>query len=111
MTALQWLNVGLAMLGSLAAFGALNKMRAGATRPCVIGAVLLIAVGLAGQGLGEFLGQWAAIADTATFGGILALLVASQRIHTWFLERWANPIASLIALVAGAVFLYGLLTS
>lgn len=105
----QWLNLVLALLGSLAAFGVLNKMRAGETRPCMIAAVLLIAIGLAGQWLGIGYDRWLPYVDTALYGGVLALLIASQRVHTWFLERWANPVASIIASIAAAVLLAGLL--
>ena len=107
---MNWLNLVLALLGSLAAFGALNKMKWGTTKPCIIGATLLIALGLAGQWLSLVKEEWLPYVDTALYGGILALLVASQRVHTWFLERFANPIASSIALVAAAVFVGGLLS-
>lgn len=107
---MKWLNLVLAMLGSLAAFGALNKMHVSSTRPCIIGAFLLIALGLAGQWLSLVHEQWLLYVDAALYGGILALTVASQRHHTWFLERWANPIASAIVLAVGVVFLGGLLT-
>jgi hypothetical protein len=107
---MKWLNLILAALGSLAAFGALNKMHFNTTRPCIIGATLLIALGLAGQWLSLLHEEWLQYVDTALYGGILALLVASQRVHTWFLEKWANPISSAIAVAAGLVFLGGLLT-
>ena len=107
---MNWLNLVLALLGSLAAFGALNKMKWGTTKPCIIGATLLIALGLAGQWLSLVKEEWLPYVDTALYGGILALLVASQRVHTWFLERFANPIASSIAIVAAAVFVGGLLS-
>lgn len=107
---MKWLNLLLALLGSLAAFGALNKMHVSSTRPCVIGAFLLIALGLAGQWLSLVHQEWLLYVDAALYGGILALTVSSQRHHTWFLERWANPIASAIVLAVGLVFLGGLLT-
>lgn len=107
---MKWLTLGVAMLGSLAAFGSLEKMKFGATRPCIIGATLLIMLGLAGQWLSLVRAEWLPYVDTALYGGILALLIASQRHHTWFLERWSNPIASAIVLVVGVVFVGGLLT-
>jgi hypothetical protein len=107
---MKWLNLTLALLGSLAAFGSLNKMVWGATRPCIIGATLLIALGLAGQWLSLIHEEWLQYVDTALYGGILALLIASQRNQTWFLERWANPAASAVALWAGIIFMLGLLT-
>jgi hypothetical protein len=107
---MKWLNLTLALLGSLAAFGSLNKMVWGATRPCIIGATLLIALGLAGQWLSLIHEEWLQYVDTALYGGILALLIASQRNQTWFLERWANPAASAVALWAGVIFMLGLLT-
>lgn len=109
--ALKWFNVGLALLGSLAAFGSLNKMHWRETRPCMIGAMLLTALGLGAQWIGEISGDWARIADTATFGGVLVLLVATQRMPSWALERWANPAASLIAIGVGAAVLLGLLAA
>lgn len=108
--ALEWTNVGLFALASLAAFGSLNKMRAGETRPCMIGAVLLIALGCAAQAMGELFEQWAHIADTLVAGGVLGMLIASQRTHTWFLERWANPVASVIATAVGVIFVGWLLS-
>lgn len=102
---LKWVNVAIAVLGSLAALGALNKMRWGETRPCIAGAMLLIAIGLGAQWIGELRGDWARVADTATFAGILVLLIASQRVPAWFLERWASPVASVIAALALAVVL------
>lgn len=107
---IEWMNLVLALLGSLAAFGSLNKMEHGKTRPCIIGATLLIAVGLAGQWLSLAHEQWLQYVDTALYGGVLALLIASQRTPTWFLDRWANPVASLISLAVGVLFVLGLLT-
>jgi hypothetical protein len=107
---MKWLNLTLALLGSLAAFGSLNKMVWGSTRPCIIGATLLIALGLAGQWLSLIHEEWLQYVDTALYGGILALVIASQRNQTWFLERWANPAASAVALWAGIIFMLGLLT-
>jgi hypothetical protein len=109
-SAFEWANIGLFIVASVVAFGSLNKMRAGHTRPCIIGAVLLIAVGCAAQALGSFASQWDHIADTLVAGGVLALLIASQRTHSWALERWANPIASVIGVVIGGVFLAWLLS-
>lgn len=108
---LAGLNVVLYALASLAAFGSLNKQRVGSTRPCIIGATLLLALGAAAQALGQVFSQWAHLADTATAGGILVLLIASQRQHTWILERWANPVASVIALAIGIVCILALLAS
>lgn len=110
----EWIgrfNIVLAMLGMMAAFGALNKMRWRETRPCVMLAMLLIAVGLAGQWLGEVGEAWSDFSDTATFGGILVLLIATQKVPSWFLERWANPIALVLASTCGIVFLTSLLGS
>jgi hypothetical protein len=106
---MKWLNLTLALLGSLAAFGSLEKMKWGDTRPCIIGSTLLIALGLAGQWLSLIHQEWLQYVDTALYGGILSLVIASQRNQTWFLERWANPAASTIALAAAVVFLGGLL--
>jgi putative transcriptional regulator len=103
------INTTLAVVAAAAAFGALNKMKVGETRPCVILAMLLIGLGLAGQALGLLWAQWAFYADTALYGGILALILASQRVHSWFLERWANPAATVIGVVIGALFIVGLL--
>lgn len=107
---IQWLNMLIWGLASAAAFGSLNKQRWGATKPCIIGATLLIALGCAGQALGQWASQWQQIFDTATAGGLLVLLIASQRVHTWFLERWAHPVASALATAVGIVFLVGLLS-
>jgi hypothetical protein len=107
--AMKWMNLVLALLGSLAAFASLNKMEHGKTRPCIIGATILIALGLAGQWLSLAHEQWLPFIDTALYGGVLALLIASQRTPTWFLDRWANPIASLISVGVGALFLLGVL--
>lgn len=107
--ALKWFNVFLAALGSLAALGALNKMHWRETRPCIAGAMLLIAAGLGAQWLGEIRGDWVRVADTATFGGILVLIIASQKVPSWFLERWANPAASIIAMLVGIVFICAIL--
>ena len=107
---MKGLNLLLAALGSLAAFGALNKMHVSSTRPCIIGAILLIALGLAGQWLSLLHEEWLMYVDAALYGGVLALIVASQRHHTWFLERWANPIASAIVVTVGFVFVGGLLS-
>jgi hypothetical protein len=109
-SAIEWVNVVLFGLAALSALGSLNKMKVGETRPCMIGAVLLIAVGCAAEAIGQFSNQWDAISDTLVAGGLLALLLASQRVHTWFLERFANPIASVICLFSGAVFLGWLLS-
>lgn len=103
------INTFLAVLGVAAVFGALNKMKVGTTRPCVILATALIGVGLAGQALGLIWREWMQFADTALYGGVLALLIASQRVHTWILERWANPLATVIAMGVGALLLVGLL--
>lgn len=108
----EWIgrfNIALAILGMMAAFGSLNKMRWRETRPCVMLAMLLIAVGLAGQWAGQVGLGWANFADTATFGGILVLLIASQKVPSWFLERWANPIALLLGIICGLVFLTSIL--
>lgn len=108
--AMKWTNLVLALLASMAAFGALNKMKVGSTKPCIIGAMVLIALGLAGQWLSLVHEEWLPYVDTALYGGVLSLLIASQRVHTWFLERWAHPVASFIAMFVGAVFLLGLLS-
>lgn len=109
-TVLVWTNIALFSAAALAAFGALNKMHVKTTRPCLIAAVLLIAIGCAGQAAGQLSSQWDHIADTLVAGGILAFMLASQRVHTWVLERFANPIASVICGVVGLIFLFWLLT-
>lgn len=108
---LKWFNLALFALASLAAYGALNKMQFGRTRPCIAAAMLLIMVGSAGQWLGDLRGDWIRVADTATAGGILVLILATQYSPSWFLERWKNPVASLIAIAAGAVMLLAILAS
>lgn len=107
---LKYFNVALAIIGSLVAFGSLNKMSR-TTKPCVAAAVLLICVGLFGQWVGVLKEAWSHYADTATFGGIVVLMLATQRQPTWVLERWANPLASVIAIIAGGAFLMGLFTA
>lgn len=111
MNAQGWLNLIIAAIGSLVAFGALNKMHWGQTRPCIMLATVLIAVGLAGQWLGLWFDQWLMYVDTALYGGILALLLATQRTESWVLERWKNPLASVIGIVAAIVLLFGFMRS
>jgi hypothetical protein len=106
-----WLNAAIAALASFAAFGSLNKMKWGTTKPCIVAAMLLIALGLAGQALGHVVDRWLIYADTALFGGMLALLLATQRVHSWFLERFANPVATLVAALTGIVFLLGMMSA
>lgn len=104
MTALQWMNAALFVLVVLAAFGSLNKMHISTTRPCIIAAVFLIAMGAVAQGLSYvYWEELDGIAETLTYGGTFALLIASQKTHTWGLERWANPVASIAAVVVFAV--------
>lgn len=109
MTMYTGINTFLAVLASAAAFGSLNKMRWRETRPCLMLAMLLIGIGLAGQALGLIKQEWAYYADTALYGGVFALVISSQRVHSWALERWANPIAMSVATVTAALFLFGLL--
>lgn len=113
---LHWLNMVVAGLGSLAAFGSFNKMQWGKTKPCLIIAMLLIAVGLAGQWLqiAQWLfavdaEPWLQHVDSALYCGVLALLLSSQRVHEWILERFSNPIATVVGLLGVAVLLVGLL--
>lgn len=108
---LKWFNLVLFALTSLAAYGALNKMQFGRTQPCVAAAMVLVLVGAAGQWLGDLRGDWLRIADTATAGGMLTLILATQKVPTWFLERWKNPVASIIAILAGAVLLLAIFAS
>ena len=104
------INTALALLAAIAAFGSLNKMQWGTTRPCMMFAMALIGLGFAGQGLGLIKEEWAFYSDTALYGGVLVLLIAEQREHTWFLERWANPIAMVLAFLVTALFMLGLLS-
>lgn len=106
---LNWVNVLLAALGSLAAFGALNKMQITRTKPCMALAMLLIAVGLFGETLGAIKDTWEIYLDTALFGGISALILATQKVPTWVGERFANPLASIVAGIAAAAVLVGVL--
>jgi uncharacterized membrane protein YedE/YeeE len=108
---LSWVNVLLAALGSLAAFGALNKMQVGRTKPCMALAMLLIAVGLFGETLGAIKDTWEVYLDTALFGGVAALLLATQKVPTWLGERFANPLASIVAGLAAAAVLVGMLSA
>lgn len=108
---LTWVNVLLAALGSLAAFGALNKMHVARTKPCMALAMLLIAVGLFGETLGAVKGTWEIYLDTALFGGIAALILATQKVPTWVGERFANPLASIVAAIAAAAVLVGILSA
>lgn len=107
---IKWLNLVLALVASVAAFGSLNKMQWGVTKPCLIGAMALIVVGMAGQWMSLVHEAWLPFIDTALYCGILGLILASQRVHTWVIERFSNPIATLAALLGGLVLLGGLLT-
>lgn len=108
---LRWFNVGLALFASLAAFSALTKANWRTTRPCIGAALFLLAAGLGAQWLGELRHDWMRLADTATFAGILVLLIATQHVPSWFLERWKNPVASVIAGVVIVLWLVVLLTT
>jgi hypothetical protein len=108
---MTWLNVILAAVGSLAAFGALNKMHVGRTKPCMALAMLLISVGLLGETLGALKDTWEIYLDTALFGGITALILATQKVPTWVGERFANPLASIVAGLASATVLVGMLSA
>lgn len=111
MSALALYTAALALFGVGVAIGVLNKMRAGETRPCMRGAIVLIAVGLLGQAAGAFADEWLPAADTATVGGVVVLLLATQRVPSWFAERWANPLASVIAIATGVIFLLTIATA
>ena len=106
---LDWFNVLLAIGGSAAALGSLNKMQFGRTRPCIGLAMLLLAVGLTGQWLGGLRGEWARVADTATFGGVLVLVLATQQVPSWFLERWQKPVVGAVSVLCAAAVLATLL--
>lgn len=101
-------NFGLWLLASMACFGSLNKMKHNETKPCIIGAMLLMALGCGGNFLAIWYEQWVMYADTAVAGGVLALVLGTQRTESWFMERWRNPIASIVAAAAALVFLFGL---
>lgn len=106
---MKWLNLALALLGSLAAFGSLEKQRVGRTKFCVVMATLLIVLGLAGQWLSLYREEWLQYVDTALYCGVLSLVLASQRVPTWSMERWAVPLAMVFAVIGGGVFLGGIL--
>lgn len=96
-------RLGLAAMVALAALGALNKMRWGHTRPCLAGAMLLLVLGGAGHCVAGLRGEWAEVLDVLLYAGIVSLLLATQRTATWFLERWANPAASIVVILALAI--------
>jgi len=97
-------RLALAALVALTALGALNKMHRGTTRPCVAGAMVLVFAGAAGQLAAGLRSEYDEILDLLLLGGIGALLLASQRVPTWWLERVRNPGASVILILVVAIF-------
>ncbi len=112
MTKLEILNVVLAFLGTLVAFGALHRMTP-KTECTIIFAFALTAAGLAGQGLGailEWLGRdaWQPAFDTLIYGGATALMIGTRRQTIWLQPDWMPRLSLLVSSITLVAFLAGL---
>ena len=97
MSALELINVLLALAGALVAFGAANRMNKDTE--------LTIAISFATTGAG-LIGyaiaciwphHWEAACDTLLLGGIVSLLVGTRRQTIWIPPRWMPRISYAVA--------------
>lgn len=110
MDAIGWINVVLAVVAAVAAVGSIAAMNGGTSHLVRIATVLIL-VGVLAQSIGTLVEQWERYADTAMFGGVAVLLLANRRVPTCMLERHARPLGVLVAAVAGAVAIFGMVAA
>lgn len=111
---LELLNIAMAFIGTLVAFGALHRMSP-KTECTIIFAFALTAVGLVGQWLGPllaYLGRdtWQPAFDTLLFGGIASLMIGSRKQTIWLQPHWMPRLSLLVSAVTLGAFLAGLET-
>lgn len=112
MRSLEILNVTLAVLGTLVAFGALHRMSP-KTECTIIFAFTLTAVGLIGHWAGPllaYLGRdaWQPAFHTLLFGGVTSLMIGTRKQTIWLQPHWMPRISVLVSAVTLGAFLAGL---
>lgn len=100
-------NSILAVLGFFACLAAATVMN-GTTSHVMRASLVLIALGLLGQGIGTQVGQWESCFDTLLFGGILAWLIGSRRMPAVFQQRYGTPLAWAAIVSSGGVGFFSL---
>ena len=97
MTALELLNVVLAIGGALVAFGAANRMDKH-TELTIALSFATVGAGLIGYAITSFWPHhWEAACDTLLLGGIGSLLVGTRRQTIWIPPRWMPRISYAVA--------------
>ena len=105
MNAVEGLNIGLAVMGVLVAFGAVHRMSAETECPIIL-AFVTVASGLGGQILGAL--AWQGVFDTLLFGGVTALMIGTRRQTVWISPDWMPRVSLAVSLLSWAAFLVGL---
>jgi len=101
----EWLNLTLAALAMLVAFGAVNRMTCDTPRTIKVSFVT-VGAGLIGVCLGYFApDRWQLPFDTVLFGGLLALLVGTRRQTIWLHPRWMPLVSGWCSVLTWVVFL------
>lgn len=109
--ALSWVelvNAFVAFVGSLTAFGAINRMNP-TTEKHIMVAFITTAAGLAGFAVDAvFPGSWQSICYTLLLGGISAIIVGTRRQTIWIHPSMMKPISVVILVMTWLVFFAGM---
>lgn len=100
------LNAWLAFATALIIVGTFNHMSSKTTTAVRL-AITIIFAGLLGQWLGVLAKQWDHYADTMIYGGIAALMVASQRTPCGMPAEYLQKVS--IAITIGTAFYTGVM--
>lgn len=107
MTALQSLNIALAVVGALVAFGAANRMNKHTEMTIAI-SFATVGAGLIGFALADLWPNgWQETCDTLLLGGIVSLLIGTRRQTIWIPPRWMPRLSYAVAAATWLAFFVG----
>lgn len=99
-----WLNVAIAVIGALVAFGAANRMSK-ATECTIIVAFATVGAGLGGWVFSSIAPEhWQQPFDSLLLGGIVALLIGTRRQTIWLAPEWMPKLSIAVSALTWLAF-------
>lgn len=106
LSAVEWVNLCLALAIALVALGAANRMNR-ETEVTIIVSFSTVGAGALGFALGSLLPErWVDAAYTILLGGVLALLVGTRRQTLWLPPAWMPKLSIAISAATWAAFFW-----